>query len=788
MRFAELRQTHIDKTLMISSPRRALYAAIASALFANALLAETAPPPSPAPPAAPTPAPASEPIAAPEAPVAPITQEKGAPGTRVDRVAPVEVTGKNTANDERRNASAAKIIITREDLEQYGDSNLGEAMRRLPGVTTGGRPGRPGAPQMRGMGGGFTQILLDGQRIPPGFSVEQITPDQVDRIEILRAPTAETGARAIAGTINIILREPLRQTNNELKAGVQEERGKYSPNASWTRNGTIGETATYNVTASAGATNQLTDNRSRTTYEDLATGAKALEQLGFNQSDDHRENYFLSGRAQWRLGAGEQFGIQSFLAHNSGENHSTGTLEQPIGDLPLPYATRKGSFEGRFDVGRLNLNLNKRFDESTRYELRGGLGKFWSNTDSINEQFATDGARALIQTSRGDVRDTSWNLSGKVIRNVGGSSHAVTAGWEIEDQKRDEKSITLLNGVQQLAELGETFDVSTRRFAAYLQDEWDITPEWGANAGIRYETIRTASSNAQDNFTNTSRVLTPLAHLVWRFASPSRDQVRLSLTQSYRSPSVQQLTSRPSLNTLYPVPGANTAVSPDRAGNPNLKPERANGIDLAFERYLKSGGVMSVNFFVRDIKDLIRNVTALEDVSWANEDRYVNRPQNLGKAITKGVEFDAKFQLKELIEDSIPLNLRFNLSVYDSKVASVIGPYNRIDQQPRASGNFGADYKFRSAPISLGGNLGWTPAYTTQLNDTQLQKVSTKRVFDAYALWTINPMTKLRLSLSNISPIDATTIGVTLADGQRQTVVSDGRTDMSIALRLEMRL
>jgi outer membrane receptor for ferrienterochelin and colicins len=759
-------------------PIRVVCVAVSAALVSVVAIAQSTPPTPVTPPAsAEAPAESAKLLSAP------------APsGERVDRVAPVEVTGKNTANEERRNSSAAKIIITREDLEQYGDSNLGESMRRLPGVTTGGRPGRPGAPQMRGMGGGFTQILLDGQRIPPGFSVEQITPDQVDRIEILRAPTAETGARAIAGTINIILREPLRQTNDEFKAGVQEERGKYSPNASWTHNGTFGETMTYNVTASAGATNQLTDNVSHTTYEGLITGAKTLEQFGFSQSDDHRKNYFLSGRAQWRLGAGEQFGIQSFLAHNTGDNRSVGTLEQPVGDTPLPYATRTGSFLGRFDVGRLNLNLNKRFDESTRYEVRGGVGKFWSNTDSVSEQFATNGTRALLQASRGDVRDTSWNLNGKVIRNFGGSAHAVTTGWEIEDQKRDEKSITLLNGVQQLADLGETFDVSTRRFAFYLQDEWDITPEWGANIGARYETIRTQSSNAQDNFVNTSKVFTPLAHLVWRFASPSRDQLRLSLTQSYRAPSVQQLTSRPTLNTLYPVPGANTAVSPDRAGNPNLKPERANGVDLAFERYLKSGGVLSVNFFVRDIKDLIRNVTALEDVGYADVDRYLNRPQNLGKALTKGVEFDAKFQLKELIDDAIPINLRFNLSVYDSKVQSVIGPYNRIDSQPRASGNFGADYKFKDAPVSIGGNIGWTPAYTTQITDTQLQKLSTKRVYDAYALWTINPSTKLRLSLSNIAPIDVTTTGITFADGLRQTVISDGRTDMSIALRLELRL
>lgn len=763
-------------------------AVTATLVYPLLVVAQTA---APAVPAAPAVVAAPDPVVAPAPPSAPTTD---APARRApspvtpQRVEAVEVTGKNTASDERRNSSASKIIITREDIEQYGDSNLGDVMRRLPGVTTGGRPGRPGAPRMRGMGGGFTQILIDGQRIPPGFNIEEITPDQVERIEILRAPTAETGARAIAGTINIILREPLRQTSNEVKIGAQEERGKFSPSASWSGNGTIGETGTYNLSASAGGTNLLTSDRSHTTTDLLASGTRILEQFTQGETRAHRENYFVSARAQWRLGVGEQFGVQSFAAHNVAESRSSGSLTQTVGATPAPYALREGLFNGRFDVSRVGVNLNKRFDENTRYELRGGYGKFWSNTDNITEQFAANRVRNLIQTARGDVRDNSGSLGGKVIRNFTDSSHVVTAGWEWEASNRDEQSVTRLNGVQQLADLGESFDVRTRRMAVYVQDEWDITPAWGANAGLRYETIRTQSSNAQDAFSNTSSVLTPLAHLVWRFAAPSRDQMRLSLTQSYRSPNVGQLSSRPSLNTLYPVPGSNTSLSPDRTGNPSLKPERANGIDLAFERYLKSGGVMSVNVFVRDIKDLMRNVTSLETVSWAPVSRYVNRPQNLGKARVSGIEFDSKFQMREVMDDAPPLSLRFNLSIYGSKVAAVPGPYNRIDSQPRATGNLGGDYKFVGTPFTVGGNFGWTPAYSTQQTEVTALANSTKRVFDAYALWTVNPSTKLRLTLSNIGPQDSLNTTTVIEGGQRQVVVNSGRSDMSVALRLEMRL
>ena len=704
------------------------------------------------------------------------------------KVEQVEITGKNTATDERRNSTAGKIIISREDIEQYGDSNLGDVMRRLPGVTTGGRPGRPGAPRMRGMGGGFTQILIDGQRLTPGFNIDEITPDQVERIEILRAPTAETGARAIAGTINIVLREPLRQTNNDVKLGPQFERGKVSGNVSLSRNDVLSETGTYNLTASVNHTDQLNDTHTRSMYSDLASGAMLLDQAGFAQSAERRDSIFLSGRAQWRLGMGEQFGVQTFVVHNEGITQGTGTLTQFFGAGAAPYATRASRSESRVDVARLNLNLNKRFDAETRYELRVGGGNFGLKSASRTEQLAASGLQNLLQTTDGKIDDKSRSSAGKLIRNVTLGGQAITAGYEVEGLRRSETSITTLNGVRQLTELGTEFAVSTQRAALFVQDEWDPHPDWSTNLGLRYEEITTRSALANDTYTNVSRVLTPVAHAVWRFASPGRDQVRLSLTQSYKSPTVQQLSARPTLNTLFPVPGSNTAVAPDRAGNPNLKPELANGVDLAYESYLKSGGILSVNLFQRNIKQFQRNVVTLENVSWANAPRYVNRPQNLGNAVTRGIEFDAKFQLKELIDTTQPLSLRANVSVFDSRVDAVPGPNNRIDQQPRATANLGFDYRIPGAPVTFGGNLNWTPGYDTQLTVTQAQTLSTKRVFDAYALWTVNPSTKLRLSISNIGPQDAVTGNTVIEAGQRQVVVTNARTDMSVALRLEMRL
>ena len=69
----------------------------------------------------------------------------------------VEVIGSSSDTDQRRASTAAKIIIGKEDIERFGDSSVSEVLKRLPGVTTGGRPGRGGDVRMRGMGGGYTQ-------------------------------------------------------------------------------------------------------------------------------------------------------------------------------------------------------------------------------------------------------------------------------------------------------------------------------------------------------------------------------------------------------------------------------------------------------------------------------------------------------------------------------------------------------------------------------------------------------------------------------------------------------
>jgi outer membrane receptor for ferrienterochelin and colicins len=727
--------------------------------------------------------------AASNAPTAPTTPSEESnsttpkPDAKAAQQPRIDVTGQRGAVDERRNSTAAKIIITREDIEQYGDTNLGDVMRRLPGVTQGGAPGRGGAPRMRGMGGGYTQILLNGERSPPGFSIETISPDQVERIEILRAPTAETGARAIAGTINIILREPLRTQSDEVKAGVQTERRRLSPNLSWTHNDALSETGTYNFTLSLNRNDTLTDTHTSTVNTDLASGAPTLQREEQSRAGNQRDSVFLSSRFQWRLGQGEQFSLQPFFLHNENKTRTSSDLTQSI--IAAPYANSTTDAQTNYDVARLNTQLTKRLDAQTRIELRAGVGKFSLSNDSILTQ--SGGASPSNENAAQRVSDKSWSLSSKLSRNLE-SGHSLVGGVELENAVRDDTTQTLLQTATPTAPQIETINASTRRTAAYIQDEWDLATNWSANLGLRWESIKTQSDGSSVSVSNESRVLTPIGHLVWRFASPRKDQLRLSLTESYKPPTLQNLASPLVRNRLYLIDAPNNSTNPDRAGNPALKPESAKGVDLAYERFLNTGGIVSVNLFQRNITDYIRNVTALEPVAGKTYQRWVTRPQNISDAITRGIEFDAKFRLTEIAEGAPAVNVRANLSLYRSNVKDVPGPYNHIDQQPSASGNLGADYKIPSTPITAGINYALTPAYTTQVSDIQSQFIGIKRVVDVYAQWAVTPTSKLRFGLANVAALDSVSVNSLITDTELQTSRSVARTDVVASIRLEMRL
>ena len=741
------------------------------------------------------------PNVAPAAPTPAAAAASAPPTSTSTQLAPVEIKGTRlTETQQRRESTAAKIVIGRDEIERFGDSSIGDVLKRLPGVTVQGRPGRGGAVRMRGLGSGYTQILLDGQRVSPGFSLESLTPEQVERIEILRAPTAETGARAIAGTINIITREGFTKHVNEVRVTAAAERGRVQPSVSWTRNDAAGDFI-YNYSLTAFDRDQPSDSTTTTLARSLADDRVTLEQRDAAAVRERRHGLHATGRLQWR---GEQsvhsVTLTPLVIYGTGTTRRSSTLTQPVG--AAPYDSSATLDDGSFTLLRLNGQWNHRLEQGGRLEWKFGAGQGRNRRESARTE-TTGGSTSRSVDERSDAIDRNLLVAGKFVQVLPGE-HSLVAGAEAEQNRRTERAASsqrvrrggVLVDEPLLTEFGDNLGASSTRLAAYAQDEWQLAPQWAAHAGLRWEGIVTRGEGAVDQpeARNRSSVWSPLLHAVWKPLPASRDQVRVSLTRSYRPPTLQNLIARPRINARHPAPGENSPTQPDRAGNPDLKPELATGLDIAFERYLEGGGLLSANVFHRQVKNYLRSVTSPEpeDVSWSpGQPRYVSRVQNVGDASTQGLELEAKFRLSDLLAGAPKVDLRANASLFRSRVRGVPGPDNRLDQQPDHTANVGADYRVPGLPLTLGGSVNWTPGYATRLSESQSANQGGKLVADAYALWVFGPTAQVRVTASNLAARDYRT-GTELVDrgasGTRETASTVAPTDLNLQVRLELKL
>ena len=674
--------------------------------------------------------------------------------------------------DQRRQSTAAKQIYGRDELDRNGDSNLGDILKRLPGVTMGGRPGRGGQIRMRGLGNGYTQVLLNGERPPAGFSMDSLSPDQVERIEIMRGPVAEHSTGAIAGTINIVLRDGYQQSDNQLKVTDTIEQGRHAPNVALTVPGKVGA-LTYLFSGSVFENHQQDQSATHNIDSD---GTIQKDQLVSDQSERRVRGIHLTPRLSYKFDGGDTVNFQSFLMSTHSDGTAGSLLTQSAGLLAPDYASAEASSHSSSTFLRGFGNWLHKLDGAAKLDVKFGFGAGHNDSATARNQYDSGGGLLNHLVDSDATRDHGASSGGKYTTPLG-QGHLLAAGWDAQWSHRNESRVSLDNGLTRFADSGDNLTADTRRFAGFVQDEWDITPQWGAYFGLRWEGIQTTSTRAGADINNQSQVWSPLLHAVWHIPGHEKDQVRASLTRSYRAPSLADLIALPSFSRL------NSATQPDRTGNPNLKPELATGIDVAYEHYLGRNGIVSIGGFVRNISDLMRRDTALQNTD--SGPRWVSTPTNIGKARTSGIELEAKFQLAELMENAPALDLRSNYSRFWSTVDGIPGPNNRLDGQASQTANLGLDYRIKDVPLTLGGSFNWTPAVTVQTSPTQRVDGGAKRALDVYGLWKFNPRTQLRVSANNLLGADHGSGSVVTTNGLMQMADVVARTYTVWSAKLE---
>lgn len=155
-------------------------------------------------------------------------------------------------------------VLTREDIERSGISNITELLNTLPGVQA-SPPSTRGANAsvfIRGSNHAHTLVLVDGQRVSSATTgataVQHLPLDQVDRIEVIRGPASSLyGSDAIGGVIQIFTRNGVGKP--ALSASLT--RGSYDTTiASAAYGGRVADT-TFNLQAGGESSRGFSDIR-----------------------------------------------------------------------------------------------------------------------------------------------------------------------------------------------------------------------------------------------------------------------------------------------------------------------------------------------------------------------------------------------------------------------------------------------------------------------------------------------------------------------------------------------
>jgi vitamin B12 transporter len=486
-----------------------------------------------------------------------------------------------------KQVTSAVEVITGEELQQRKLKTVIEALRLSQGLAVfqNGGPGTLAQVRMRGGTPEQTLVLIDGAIVNSAtdgtYNFANLTTDNIERIEILRGSQSMLwGSDAMGGVINITT-----------KLG----RGK--PNIS-----AFGEYGSF-VTIRGGAS---------------LSGQKGP--LDFSGSISGWDSASFSA-INYRRGATERDGYENWQ----------GSVR--LG-LALPKKGRL-DFSFRWMDGITNLDgfafnfATFQFDpadilgaqtKNTQYIFAGNylqpITHWWSQKLTLSR--ATDN----LVTNSGTVERNL--VSGAIGTPFPLNSEIDTTSNRIEWQHNVQlgKPLLLTGGYQFREQLGENRDLLTNTttiptktigsHAGFGEAQLNLWDRVFGTAGIRYDDYNVFGS------ATTYRVTGGYLH------KETGTKLRGSYATGFRAPTINQLF----------FPGF---------GNPNLRPEKSQGLDVAIDQALFDDRIaLSVGYFWTRYRDLILSVF---DPVGCGFTPFGFCAQNVGLSRAEGVEASAKVRL-----------------------------------------------------------------------------------------------------------------------------------------------
>lgn len=115
-------------------------------------------------------------------------------------------------NQQKNNANITNIVAS-DQIGRFPDANIGDAMKRIPGITMQFDQGEARDIIIRGLAPQLNSVTLNGERIPSAegdnrrIQMDLIPADMVQTIEVNKAVLPNMDADAIGGSVNLVTRK-----------------------------------------------------------------------------------------------------------------------------------------------------------------------------------------------------------------------------------------------------------------------------------------------------------------------------------------------------------------------------------------------------------------------------------------------------------------------------------------------------------------------------------------------------------------------------------------------------
>lgn len=595
------------------------------------------------------------------------------------------------ALEERHDSPNARIIIDGEQLNQFNDLSVGDAIRRLPGVTFPG-VNRSRDARLRAIGSEYTQVLLDGRPFLDGNSsrnmeIDRIPAAMIERIEIVRSPLASQSSGGVAGTINIITKREYAAPSAGVSLGVGHVEG----------NGDTGDAALwYGATsgplrwfAAADAQRRLLEESS-TTQQYLPSGAFN----GGSDQDQKREfdEYTVTTRFDLAVSDADRLVVTPSFYKTQETRDQTDLV------LTAANAVNQTTHELR---RRTRQTTGGRFEWQHEFGASASAKVYYESSDASedttrdSQRYNAAGVQNRTEQRYSGIDLDQWN--GGAEFSVALQGHTLEGGVGYSSARRGETESRVRNGQPLTPDFSRIYSIDETITHAWLSDALALTPQTLLTLGGRVESSRTRTTghDGERGSIDTTE-FTPSLQL--RHTVADDVDLRAGLARTLRRPDLRDLTPTISAN-------GGTLSDPDTAGNPDTRPERAWGIDTGIDWFIAGHrGILSANLFARRIEDKIENYARLVD------DRWLARPENVGLGKLYGVEIEGRVPftfagLPDLVLWGNATRVYTRLEVAGSDES------RRFNQQPDWVANLGFDYFAAPLRTTFGVNANRVFAY-----------------------------------------------------------------------------